>query len=126
MKITKNAMREFIKHKLATDKQFSEKALFKIYESQTLEEQSLDNTSCSNNVGFTSFDSFILSQFAKSITDKRKKDPTYQFSKIQLGVLFKKMPKYWKQILNICDKDKLEKYYIKHMRHTGIQMSMKV
>jgi len=109
MRITKKAMKAYLKHKLGTDKRWAEQALCRIYERQTADEQALGNTSSLNGIGFTGFDGTILSGLVEYITEKRKTVPTYNFSNKQFnGIIFQKMPKYWKQVLEISDQNKLE------------------
>ena len=117
-------MTDFLKHKLSTDKHFSENALFKIFERQTDEEKARGYTTDHNNIGFNGIDGKLLTNLVENISKKRKSNPTYRFSNKQFQVIiFKRMPKYWKQILDISDNDKLEKYYNKHMKN-GLQLQL--
>lgn len=100
-KITKKQIQEFVKNKLSNDPRWAKHALLKIFEFQTAEEQESENTYFHNGVGFTGADGEILSSFAKQLQRKGYLSPK------QMDLLFKKMPKYWKQIVSISDEEKL-------------------
>lgn len=108
-KITKKVMEAWIRHKLGTDKAWAERALFRIYDYQTQEEKAIKDTAVNNGVGFTGFDGHLLTSMVDDIKRKREKNPGHKFSNKQFQkILFVKMPRYWKQIYNISDIDKLE------------------
>jgi hypothetical protein len=100
-KITQKRTREFLKEKLSKNPKWALKALVKIYEFQTAEEQENEHTYDHNGVGFTGVDGNILSSFAKQYLKYHK------LSEKQMNLLLKKMPKYWKQIVSISDEDQL-------------------
>ncbi len=100
-KITKKEVKEFVKEKLATDRIWAIKALLKIFENQTLEEQKFKDTIYHNGVGFNGTDGEILSSFALQFQKKRF------LSDKQMVILFKKIPKYWAQIVKISDEKQL-------------------
>jgi hypothetical protein len=100
-KITKKQIQEFVKRKLSTDPRWTKHALLKIFEFQTAEEQDSEHTYFHNGVGFTGADGEILTSFAKQLQRKGYLSPK------QMNLLFKKMPKYWKQIVSISDESKL-------------------
>jgi len=100
-KITQEQKKTFIKNKLATDPRWAKHGLSKIFEFQTEEEQTMETTCVHNNVGFTGADGEILASFAKQLERKGYLSPR------QMELLYKKMPKYWKQILLISDEEKL-------------------
>lgn len=101
--ITKIQIRDFVKAKLASDANWAKAALLKIFEFQTQEEQTSERTREHNDIGFTGVDGEILSSFAKQLQTKKYLSPK------QMNLLFKKMPKYWKQIVMISDEEKLLK-----------------
>lgn len=92
---TKHQVKEFLKHKLGTDKDWARRALVRIYSCQTEEEQQAETNYVYNGVGFTGFDAEILSSFAKQLAEHNR------LSRKQDKVLLKRMPKYWKQIYNM-------------------------
>ena len=94
---TKVAKTQFIRDKLELDVNWCLKGLKRIYEYQTAEEQSRGDTCMYNGVGFTGVDGEILSSFAEQVNRGRT------LSHKQLGILFKKMPKYARQLMNIAD-----------------------
>jgi len=101
-KITKKEEREFVRKQLGTNKTWAIKALLKIFEFQTDSEQEFEETHEYNNVGFTGVDAEILTSFAKFYLKRKFLSPK------QMKILYKKMPKYWMQIIKISDKRKLE------------------
>jgi len=99
--ITKTQIRDYVRTKLGTDPRWAKAALLKIFEFQTAEEQSAERTHEHNGIGFTGVDGEILSSFAKQFRAKGYLSPK------QMNLLFKKMPKYWKQIVSISDEEKI-------------------
>jgi len=94
---TKKARIAYLKIKLSSNPAWAIKGVTRIFEYQTADEQNSDTTREHNNVGFTSADSYILSQFAKQINYGR-----FVGSKKQMDILFKKMPKYAGQLDKIA------------------------
>lgn len=99
--ITKKAKQEFLKTKLSTDSRWAIKAMLLIYSKQTQDEQLQGSTEHDNGVGFSGAHAEIMSSFAKQYQKWNK------LSDKQLKIVFKIMPKYWKQILNNSDESKL-------------------
>lgn len=102
-KITKGETRNFVKKQLSTNKTWATQALLKIYEFQTSMEKEHEETRDANGVGFSGVDGEILSSFATHYISRGFLSPK------QMALVFKKMPKYWMQVIKISDKDKLEK-----------------
>jgi hypothetical protein len=100
-KVTKVQIKEFVKRKLSTDKTWAQQALLKIYTFQTQEEQRARDTMYNNGVGFTGVDGRILTSFAKQL------QKNLYLSDKQMAIVFKKMPKYWIQVVKISDKERL-------------------
>lgn len=100
-KVTKVQIKEFVKGKLSTDPVWAKHALLKIYEFQTQEEQRSKDTRFNNGVGFNGVDGRILSSLASQLQKKRT------LSDKQMVIVFKKMPRYWMQVVKISDKEKL-------------------
>lgn len=96
-------IRNFLKQKLSTDSVWATKALLRIFERQTVEEQNSETTMHDNNVGFTGADAPFLSSLAKQYKSKGYLSPR------QMQLLFIRIPKYWKQIWSISDKDTILK-----------------
>ena len=96
---------DFVKEKLSTDKAWAIRALEIIYDYQTSDEKAVRRTKHANSVGFSAADAKILSGFHsfykknKFLTDKQ----TYRLHKL--------MPKYWRQIIEVSDANKLLKAY---------------
>ena len=102
-KITKKETRDFVKNMLATNKAWATKALLKIFDKQTQDEQEYEHTYEFNHIGFTGVDGKILTSFAKQLISRGFLTPK------QMALVYKKMPKYWMQIIKISDKEKLER-----------------
>jgi hypothetical protein len=109
MKITKKAIREYVREKLGTDAQWALRGLVVIYQNQTQDEQSDGVTRERNDIGFSGADSEIMSSFAEQY------ERWGRLSQKQLAIVFKKMPKYWKQILAVSNMEKIEKLVSKSM-----------
>lgn len=86
-----------LREKLGTNKAWAMKGCSRIFEYQTADEQNSDVTNEYNGVGFTGADAFIMSRFAKSIDEGK-----FVGSPKQMAILFKKMPKYAKQLDGIA------------------------
>lgn len=93
---------------LAANQAFATRGLLRIFDYQTAVEQDAEQTHERNGVGFTGADAEILSSMAKWVrtwealpdTHPRKAKPA--LSDKQLAIVFKKMPKYAKQLLVIA------------------------
>ena len=86
-----------LREKLGTNTVWDMKACSRIFEYQTADEQNSDDTREHNGVGFTGADAYILSCFAKYIDEGK-----FVGSPKQMAILFKKMPKYAKQLDGIA------------------------
>ena len=92
---------EYIKNQLATNQAWAIKALVKVYTLQTLDEQATGQTSNLNGVGFSGIDSQILSSFAEQVNKGRN------LSAKQMAIVFKKMPRYHKQVASFIPAEKM-------------------
>ncbi len=86
-----------LKENLATYPKWATVGCQRIYEYQTASEQASGSTRDHNNVGFSGADGEILSSFAEQINSGR-----FVGSPKQMKILFKKMPKYAKQLDTIA------------------------
>ena len=93
--------KDFIKNQLATNPTWAVKALIKIYERQTIDEQNSQSTKENNGIGFNGLDANILSSFAEQVNKGRN------LSVKQMTIVYKKMPRYWKQVASLIPADKL-------------------
>ena len=73
------------------------RAIIKIYERQTAEEQCADQTIEHNGIGFNGIDAEIMSSFAKQLMSRGFLSPK------QVAIARRKMPKYWNQILQLIE-----------------------
>ena len=94
--------KENIKVLLETNAKFLERAIVKVYEKQTQDEQQTQSTNHNNNVGFNSSDSFILSSFAQQIIKSTYPEGN-RLSLKQKEIALPKMLKYSNQIAKISN-----------------------
>ena len=92
---TKDSLIKALKEQLATRDNQAIKGLLTIYSYQTIEEQCDGHTKEFNGVGFSGFDSDILSSFAQQYLEKGWLSPK------QMNYVKKYMPKYSKQLIEI-------------------------
>ena len=109
IKVTKKALKGFIKYKLRTDNQWALRALLFMYGSQTSEEQTYSYSTKRNGKGFDKNDAKKLSVIAECYKRYGK------IGEDNLEVIKKSLPKYWEQILNSSDSIKLERAYRNHI-----------
>lgn len=88
--------KEFVKHKLQTDKAWLVRGLMAIFARQTADEQRVEQTTDRNDIGFNSADSEILTSFAKQWGDRN------WLSDKQMAILQRKMGKYAGQLVRIA------------------------
>lgn len=91
----------FIKTQLGTNPAWATRAIVKLHEMQTFDEQNSQMTKESNGVGFNGTDATILSSFADQINRGRTLSPK------QLAIAFKKLPKYSRQVIGFIPAEKL-------------------
>jgi hypothetical protein len=96
-------LKEVVRTQLATNRRWQLKALQVIYSLQTTEEQKVKGTKVHNGVGFTAFDAQIL-------TDLAEKSKFSCLQNYHYGILAKRLPKYWRQIIQVSDTEKLQKF----------------
>lgn len=82
---------------LLTNDKALHKAIIKIYERQTADEQAYGATLVYNNIGFNGVDAQIMSSFARQLMEKGFLSPK------QKAIALKKMPKYWAQIKQLIE-----------------------
>jgi len=92
---------EYVKQQLSSNPTWATRAIVKLWERQTTDEQIAQNTGHDNGVGFNSTDAFILSSFAEQINKGRTLSPK------QLQISFKKLPKYSRQVISLIPAEKL-------------------
>ena len=95
-------IKNLFKTKLATDANWAIKGMLKIYEFQTATEKAIQTTKDHNDVGFSGCDGEILSSFSEQVLKGRTLSPK------QMALVFKKMPKYWNQLVSLSDMAKIE------------------
>lgn len=98
----KKDIKALFKMKLGTDANWAVKGMLKIYEFQTTSEKAVQTTTDHNDVGFSGCDAEILSSFSEQVLKGRN------LSEKQMAIVFKKMPKYWQQLVKLSDMAKVE------------------
>jgi hypothetical protein len=105
---------------LKNDTLWIKKALLLVYSKQTRNEQISQVTNENNNVGFTGCDSKFLSSVAVqlkrlveyNVVNSGLKEleaiRRASLSDKQYEVLKRTIPKYWRQVLDSCEQEKLE------------------
>jgi hypothetical protein len=102
MKTTKKNITNFVKAQLGSNPVWALKALVRIFqENQTAEEQVIESTKEDNDIGFTGTDGNFLSSLAKQYIARGT------LSEKQMVFVFKKMPKYHKQVIKMSNQDSL-------------------
>lgn len=89
---TKKDRIAIIRAKLTNDPRWVIRGLLAVYANQTRDEQTAETVKYENGVGFTGADGEILSSFAKQVEAGRQMSPK------QMALLFRKMPKYARQL----------------------------
>jgi len=102
MKISQAKIKDFFKKQLSTNPQWALRGLVRIYERQTIGEQMDKTTNVLNGVGFSGADAEILSSFAEQYRRKGN------LSEKQMALVFKKMPRYWRQLASLVPMEKIE------------------
>ena len=103
----KKVIEIYIREQLKTNETWAKKALIRIYQLQTVDEQNSETTHIRNNVGFTGADAPILTSLAKFYLK------TGFLTEKQTNLLKKKICKYWRQIWSISDQTKIEELAMK-------------
>lgn len=80
-------------------------AIVQIYNCQTDDEKLYKETSHDNGIGFNAFDSEILSSFAEQYLERGS------LTKRQLEIARKKMQKYNRQLVELANKQALQKLH---------------
>lgn len=82
------------KEKLGSNAAWACAGLMRIYANQTADEQVGGYVAHNNGIGFVHTDAEILTSFAKQF------EKNHRLSEKQMAILFKKMPKYARQLMN--------------------------
>jgi hypothetical protein len=104
MKLTNKNITAYVRQQLATNPVWAVKALVRIFqENQTEQEQAAEATTVDNGIGFTGTDGNFLSSLAKQQLARGK------LSDKQMVFVFKAMPKYHKQVIQMSNPEQLKK-----------------
>ena len=100
--MSKKDIIECLRQRLATDPRWALRALIRIYQNQTTDEQSKDATIERNGIGFSGPDAEILSSFARQYQRRGCLSPK------QMIILRRRIPAYARQIVQGSDTTRLE------------------
>lgn len=97
------------REKLANNAIWAIRGMLRIFQNQTTNEQDMESTEVDNGIGFTGVDAKLLTSFSKQVNSKidwlkSKNLPIYWdrlLSEKQMKLVFKKMPKYAKQLYSV-------------------------
>lgn len=104
MKLTNKNITAYVRQQLSMNPVWAVKALVRIFqENQTQDEQIVEATKEDNGIGFTSTDGQILSSFAKQQLAWGSLSPK------QMALVFRKMPKYHRQVIAMSNAEQLNK-----------------
>lgn len=87
----------YVRGMLGSNPQWALRGLMRVYANQTAEEQNIEATVEHNGVGFTGSDAKLLSSFAEQVQRGRQMSPK------QLAIIYKKMPKYSRQLVKLTE-----------------------
>jgi hypothetical protein len=100
--MTKHDLIEHLRRRLAHDPRWALRALLRIYQNQTADEQVKDAAIERNGIGFSGPDAEILSSFARQYQRRGSLSPR------QMEVLMRKMPSYARQLARCTERVRLE------------------
>jgi hypothetical protein len=95
-------MIEQLRHRLASNDRWALRALIRIYQNQTADEQCREATIERNGIGFTGPDAEILTSFARQYQRRGG------LSERQMIILRRRIPAYARQIVQGSDTTRLE------------------
>lgn len=100
--ISKAKIKNYLKHKLSTDERWAKRALLVIWSRQTESEKITHTTMQDNGQGFSGNDAEFLTALADQLRIKGF------LSAKQMAWVFKKMPRYWAQLLDIAESNPVQ------------------
>jgi hypothetical protein len=120
MKITKKKITEFVRGQLGSNPAWAVKAMVRIYDENQNESEKLSGATIDDNgIGFNGVDAELLSSFSRQVKTRGS------LSNKQLGIVFKKMPKYHSQVIEMSDMTKLEPMVKKHFTKNQTELNLK-
>ncbi len=100
--MSKKDMIEQLRHRLASNDRWALRALMRIYQNQTADEQNSESTIERNGIGFTGPDAEILTSFARQYQRRGSLSPK------QMIILRRRIPAYARQIVQGSDTTRIE------------------
>lgn len=130
-KIPLKELEKFIKEMLSYDIRWAERALLRLYDKQTPEEKLFRDSGIKNGVGFNKYDCWKLTPIIQTIIKKQQLKKNYVIPKKDMLSMFKRLPKYWRQILNMSieksrklnldDLELIHMAYRNYLQQVGVQ-----
>lgn len=102
LKTEKVWTKEEILANIQTKENWACNALIAVFKNQTSDEQLGHYTKHTNSKGFTKFDAELLTSFAHQYISKN------WLSKRQLEIVRKRIPRYWRQLLALANKEEIK------------------
>lgn len=87
--------------KLATNERWAVRALHRILQEQTADEQQNADVKHTNGVGFRAMDAMILTSFAQQHARRGSLSPK------QMAIVHRKMPRYARQLIRLVGDEKI-------------------
>ena len=114
MKAETEKYKTFIQRKIRTDKLWRARALSVLAACQTDDERTSGTALYKNNAGLNKFDSealrpLIIDLEKRNLLSAQPKILAAALTPGQHSTLAQVLPKYWRQILRLCDKEHLDK-----------------
>ena len=100
--MSKKDLIEQLRHRLASNDRWALRALMRIYQNQTADEQCREATIERNGIGFTGPDAEILTSFARQYQRRGR------LTEKQMIILRRRIPAYARQIVQCTDTNRLE------------------
>ncbi len=109
IKVTKKGLEAYLKVRLKYRREWALRALYVLYNSQSEHEKFTGHALKKDGVGFNKVDATTLNNIGEFYTRYNYISPK------QLEIVHRMIPKYWKQILGLCDKPKLDQLYRRYV-----------
>jgi len=100
--MSKQAIIEHLRQRLAGNDRWAVRALLRIYQNQTADEQCREATIERNGIGFTGPDAEILTSFARQYQQRGR------LTEKQMTILRRRIPAYARQIVQCTEPTRLE------------------
>lgn len=113
-RVTQNQIRSFLKKQLSTNEAWALRAIVKIHEFQTADEQVCGVTKEDNSVGFSGCDAEFLTSLTRQYLTRGSLSPK------QMVFVFKKIHRYWGQVKSLIPAEKLESLVVADLEREDV------